>query len=118
VAVFNLNTGPAAEEARCELPGLRDLPLPLDDFDDTVAAMRCLDAVVSVDTAAAHVAGALGVPLFLLLPYSRDWRWTPLEGRAPWYGDVRAYAQAYPGDWAEPVRRLAVDLGRAFTDSR
>lgn len=115
VAAWNLGTGAAADEARWELPGLRDLPLPLESFDDTAAAVSCLDAVVSVDTAAAHVAGAVGVPLFLLLPYSRDWRWTPLEGRTPWYGDVRCYAQGYPGDWDEPVRRLAAELPKALS---
>jgi len=117
VATYNLNLGPAAEVARRELPQLRDLPLPLADFDDSAAAMQCLDAVVSVDTAAAHVAGSSGVPLYLLLPFSHDWRWARLDGAPPWYPQVQTFLQDHPGDWAEPVRRmtevLAADLARA-----
>jgi Flp pilus assembly protein TadD len=85
VEAYDLNLGKAAEEAREELPGLRRLPASIRDFDDTAAVIGLLDAVVSVDTACAHVAGAIGVPLFLLLPPVPDWKWRRGTPAAPWY---------------------------------
>jgi ADP-heptose:LPS heptosyltransferase len=102
--------GPAAERAHRDLPKLRDLPAPLADFDDTAAVLQLMDAVICVDTAIAHVAGALGTPAGLLLPFVRDWRWVPQEGRLPWYWRVHATAQQIPGQWNEPVRQQQAAL--------
>jgi tetratricopeptide (TPR) repeat protein len=93
VIAYNLSLGRAAEEARGRLPGLQDLPGRIDDFDDTAAVVDLLDAVVSVDTACAHVAGAVGTPLFLLLPPSADWKWQPHAAHAPWYASVQRAPQ-------------------------
>ena len=78
----------------------------LEDFADTAALLANLDLLISVDTANVHLAGALGRPAYLLLPFAADWRW--LEGRddSPWYPSIRLLRQNTPGDWAEVMRRL------------
>ena len=78
----------------------------LEDFADTAALLANLDLLISVDTANVHLAGALGRPAYLLLPFAADWRW--LEGRddSPWYPSIRLLRQTTPGDWPEVMRRL------------
>jgi len=80
------------------------------DFADTAAAIAALDVVIAVDTAAAHLAGALGKPLFLLLPYAADFRW--LRGRAdsPWYPSARLIRQPRFGDWDGAIKLLRQEL--------
>ncbi len=71
----------------------------LGDFDDTAAVLAQCDLVISVDTSVAHLAGALGRPLWVLLPFSADWRWTAADERSPWYPAARLFRQPKPGDW-------------------
>jgi Tfp pilus assembly protein PilF len=87
-------------------PGLRiaDHAGALSDFADTAALMACLDLVVTVDTAVAHLAGAMGVPVWLLNRFDADWRWC---GPATWYSTVRQFRQATPGDWAGMMAAVA-----------
>jgi hypothetical protein len=82
----------------------------LSDFGETAALMTALDHVVTIETAAAHLAGALGRPAHVLLPRVADWRW--LEGRSdsPWYPTLRLVRQEKDGDWADVVSRVAVYL--------
>lgn len=103
IEAFNLNLAGAAEEAQRTLPELRALPEPLQDFDDTAAVVGLLDAVVSVDTAAAHVAGALGVPLLLLLPEAADWKWQPHAAVPPWYQAIRTVRKNGTQEWQSGV---------------
>jgi Flp pilus assembly protein TadD len=112
VVAFNLNLGHVAEQARIGSSALQDLPMPLADFDDTAAVLQSMDAVVCVDTAVAHVAGATGAQAALLLPYVRDWRWSLREGRVPWYRSVQTAAQREPGQWSAPVAQLQAALTR------
>lgn len=79
----------------------------LHDFAHTAAIMSALDLVISVDTSTAHLAGALGVPVWLLLPYSPDWRWLLGRDDSPWYPTMRLFRQQSPGDWAGVARRAA-----------
>jgi tetratricopeptide (TPR) repeat protein len=83
------------------------------DFADTAAAIGALDAVISVDTAVAHLAGAMGKPLLLLLPFAADFRWLRERQDSPWYPTARLYRQPRFGDWRSVISTLAQDLTRA-----
>lgn len=83
------------------------------DFADTAAAIAALDAVISADTAVAHLAGAMGKPLFLLLPFAADFRWLRERQDSPWYPTARLYRQPAFGDWNGAIDTLSQDLVRA-----
>lgn len=107
VQFVSLQKGAGEDEARCPPPGLSVLAFghTLEDFADTAALVSCLDLVICVDTAVAHLAGALGKPCWVLLPdYRTDWRW--LSGRAdsPWYPQqMRLFRQPPGGGWTAVV---------------
>lgn len=79
-------------------------------FMDTAAIMRHLDLVIAVDTAVAHLAGALGVPTWLALNYSPDWRWLLDREDSPWYPTMRLFRQSQPGDWSSVFSQMADEL--------
>jgi tetratricopeptide (TPR) repeat protein len=81
-------------------------------FADTAAVLAALDAVISVDTAVAHLAGAMGKPLFLLLPFAADFRWLRERQDSPWYPTARLFRQPKFGDWDGAVVALRQDLMR------
>jgi tetratricopeptide (TPR) repeat protein len=83
------------------------------DFADTAAAIALLDAVISADTAVAHLAGAMGKPLMLLLPFGADFRWLRERHDSPWYPTARLYRQPAFDDWASVIVTLRQDLMRA-----
>jgi hypothetical protein len=91
-----------------------DLGPELMDFDDTAAVLAQCDLVISVDTAVAHLAGALGRPLWVMLPFSADWRWTMHGEVSPWYPAARLFRQPQPGDWDSVVARVAAELPTAL----
>lgn len=96
-----------ADRAAMASLGVRSFDEALGDFRDTAALVQSLDLVVSVDTAAAHLAGALGKPVWVLLPFSPDWRWLLDRDDSPWYPTARLFRQPRPGDWDEPIARVA-----------
>ncbi len=87
-------------------PGILQLGPELDDFADTAAVLALCDLVVCVDTSVAHVAGALGRPAFLLLPFQPDWRWMLDRDASPWYPAIRLFRQAAPRDWDSAIARV------------
>ena len=84
-------------------------------FDDTAAAVSALDLVITVDSALAHLSGALGKTTWVLLPFSADWRWLRSRSDCPWYPSARLFRQLSPGDWAGVVDDVADSLCRAST---
>jgi ADP-heptose:LPS heptosyltransferase len=88
-----------------------ELPEPeLDDFADTAAAVSLMDLVISIDTSVAHLAGSLGRPLWILLPFASDWRWLRDRDDSPWYPTARLFRQERIGDWDPVVRRVVAAL--------
>jgi ADP-heptose:LPS heptosyltransferase len=82
----------------------------LDDFAETAAAIMALDLVISVDTSVAHLAGALGKPVWLLLPYAPDWRWLEARSDSPWYPTARLFRQTSSRRWESVVAEVAQAL--------
>lgn len=69
-----------------------------------------MDLVISVDTSVAHLAGAMGRPTWILLPFIPDWRWLLDRDDSPWYSSARLFRQAQAGDWAAVIHRVSVEL--------
>jgi hypothetical protein len=83
-----------------------DLPAPADGILPLVATIAELDLVITVDTLAAHLAGALGIPCWLLLQYAADWRWLHARNDSPWYPSLKLFRQPTPGNWAAVVAQV------------
>jgi len=88
-----------------------------EDFADTAAAVANLDLIISVDTAVAHLAGAMGKPVWLLLPFVPDWRWLLDREDSPWYPTIRIFRQHRAGDWQAVVQNVVEQL-QEFVRSR
>jgi hypothetical protein len=112
---FSLQLGPTADQAVHPPAGmiLHDFTSELKDFADTAALIESLDLVISVDTAPAHLAGALGKPVFLLNRFDTCWRWLFNRADIDWYPSMRIFRQPEPHDWATPIR-AAADALRVF----
>jgi hypothetical protein len=82
------------------------------NFADTAAVIASLDAAIAVDTAVAHLAGAMGKPLFLLLPFAADFRWLRERQDTPWYPTARLYRQTAFSNWNNAIADLGQDLMR------
>jgi len=93
---------------------IRDLSPHIQDFYDTAAAMMCMDAIISVDTAPAHLAGALGKPVYLLLPFSPDWRWMLNATESPWYPTMKLLRQSRSRSWQPVILNLLKDIAEIF----
>lgn len=114
-AFFSLQRGPGAEQLRELPPGFEVLELEEESGDilDTAAAVLNLDLVITIDSLIAHLAGALGKPVWILLESSPDWRWLLAVDHSPWYPTARLFRQARRGDWRELVERVTEALRRA-----
>ena len=100
-------------------PGMKllDPTDDLRDFADTAALIANLDLVITVDTAVAHLAGAMGKPVWTLLAFAPDWRWMLDREDSPWYPTMRLFRQTKPGDWAEVIERVRTALN-GWRDAR
>ncbi len=114
VTFYSLQKGVGADRARRDgfPPGLIDRTDQLDDFMDTAALASNLDLVISTDTSVAHMAGALGLPVWVLLPYMPDWRWLLDRDDCPWYPSARLFRQPKPLDRCSPIDAAAVELAK------
>jgi ADP-heptose:LPS heptosyltransferase len=97
---------------------IEDLSPSLGDFADTAAAMSQLDLVLTVDTAAAHLAGAIGRPTWVMLPFAPDWRWLMERRDSPWYRSVRLFRQNQRGAWGSVIRDVEASLSAEPPPSR
>ncbi|WP_189046041.1 tetratricopeptide repeat protein [Aliidongia dinghuensis] len=102
---FSLQKEPGADDLAA-LPGIADLAPDLTDFGETAAAVMALDLTIAVDTSVAHLAGALGRPVWIALPHAPDWRWLMGRPDSPWYGTARLFRQTERGAWAGPVAAM------------
>ncbi|WP_337995988.1 tetratricopeptide repeat protein [Oleispirillum naphthae] len=107
--IFSLQLG-EGHAARAAAAGWTDLSFLIGDFADTAALVAQVDALVSADTAALHVAGGLGVPVFVLLQAMGDWRWLQRRTDSPWYPSARLLRQETQGDWGVPLAALRAAL--------
>lgn len=117
VQVYSLQVGDhAADIERFGLGDrLLDLSPHLQDLADTAAAIAQLDLVISVDTVVAHLAGALGKPVWTLLPYAADWRWLLDRTDSPWYPTMRLFRQDRPGGWTGVLHEVQQELSAVIT---
>jgi hypothetical protein len=91
-------------------PDLLRLDAGLADFADSAAVVEALDLVITVDTAVAHLAGALGKPVWILLSFIQDWRWLVQREDSPWYPTARLFRQPEIGDWDSVIARVGREL--------
>lgn len=112
ISFYSLQKGEAAEQAKRAPKGLKliDLTEEIQDFSDTAAFIGNLDLVISVDTAVAHLAGALGKPVWTLLPFMPDWRWLLNRQDSPWYPTMKLFRQFTSGDWKPVIAQMAKEL--------
>jgi tetratricopeptide (TPR) repeat protein len=114
VLFYSLQKGVAGaqvEELAREIK-IIDCTEDIHNFSDTAGLIEHLDLIISVDTAVAHLAGAMGKPVWTLLPFSPDWRWMLDREDSPWYPTMRLFRQPAPGDWGSVMERVAAELKR------
>lgn len=119
IAFYSLQKGEPAESELAEVkkngwdgPEIADLTGELKDFSDTAALINSLDLVISVDTSTAHLAGAMGKPVWILNRFDGCWRWLLERPDSPWYPTARLYRQEAADDWATVIARVTADLQR------
>jgi len=105
----SLQVGPHAGDAGPPGLDLTRLGEAIGDMADTAAIVAQLDLVISADTAVAHLAGAMGIPVWLLVPWRPDWRWSPVGGRTPWYPSMRLFHAGEP-TWSTVAVEVATQL--------
>jgi hypothetical protein len=110
---LSIQKGPAESAAASPPDGMTvvNLSPEIRDFEDTAAILQVADLLISVDSSPVHLAGALGRPAWVLLPFSPDWRWLMGREDTPWYPSTRLFRQSAPGDWTDAIQRMARELG-------
>jgi FKBP-type peptidyl-prolyl cis-trans isomerase 2 len=118
VVFYSLQKGEAEGQAKNPPEGIKliDTSEEIHDFSDTAAIIKNLDLVISIDTSAAHLAGSLGKPVWVLLPFVPDWRWMTTREDSPWYPTMRLFRQPAAGDWESVINHIKDalnDFGRS-----
>ena len=89
---------------------LHDYTQQLNDFADTAALVANLDLVITIDSVMAHLAGAMGKPVFVMLPLAGGWRWLSNRADSPWYPSARLFRQSRAGDWQNVIEQIRAAL--------
>ncbi len=113
IKFYSLQKGEGSEQAKTPPKDMKliDYTEEIQDFSDSAALIANLDLIISIDTAVAHLAGALGRPVLTLLPFVPDWRWLLNRDDSPWYPTMRLFRQPSPGDWEAVIRNIERELG-------
>jgi TPR repeat/Glycosyltransferase family 9 (heptosyltransferase)/Tetratricopeptide repeat len=108
VRFFSLQKGEASAQAKIPPAGMElvDWTDQLTDFADTAAMIADLDLIITIDTAVAHLAGAMGKPVWTMLPFNPDWRWLLEREDSPWYPTMRLFRQSTRGDWDSVIKQV------------
>ena len=109
---YSVQKGEAAAQTASPPAGMNlvDLTAGIRDFSDTAALLSHLDLVITIDTSVAHLAGAMGIPTWVLVAHAPDWRYHLERGDNPWYPSMRLFRQDRDGDWTGPIARVAEQL--------
>jgi tetratricopeptide (TPR) repeat protein len=112
ITFYSLQKGEAAQHTKRPPEGMHliDYTDEILDFSDTAALIENLDLIISVDTSVAHLAGALGKPVWVLLPFVPDWRWMLDRADSPWYPTMRLFRQHSPRDWGSVIELIKSEL--------
>ncbi len=112
IRLFGLQKGTASNQI-LELPqglSFTNYGEEFEDFADTAGFLENLDMILTIDTSVAHLAGAMGKPVWTLVPYSPDWRWLLKKEDSPWYPTMRLFRQPKPGAWAPVIQKISDEL--------
>lgn len=114
VTFYSLQIGAGAEQSATPPCGMKlvDQTSHIADFDDTAALIAHLDLVVTIDTAVAHLAGAMGKKVFTLLPFAPDWRWLLDRKKSPWYPEMSLFRQRKAGEWGGVINEIFLEIER------
>ncbi|MGD9066986.1 MAG: tetratricopeptide repeat protein [Desulfobacterales bacterium] len=112
IQLYGLQKGNAADQARTISGSVNVINLCEEstDFSEVAAAMENLDLIISVDTALAHLAGAMGKPVWVLIPFVPDWRWLRVREDSPWYPTMKLFRQTKKNEWDDVFQRVAGEL--------
>lgn len=113
---ISLQVGPKAKEINCSAAHIHDVSDLLTNFAETAALIANLDLIITVDTAVAHLAGAMGKDVWVLLSFIPDWRWMLDREDTPWYPTMRLFRQRERGNWAEVLTRVKAALQKKVTE--
>ena len=107
VVLFSIQKGPACDDLKqsSQVPVV-DLSDLINNFSDTATAIFHMDLIISVDTATAHLAGAMGKPTWIMIPHAPDWRWMLDRDDSPWYPSIRLFRQSEPGDFKSVMKNI------------
>ena len=111
--LIQMGVRPSDEQFLREHPEIRYFGDKFEDFEDTAAVISSMDLIISVDTSLVHLAGTMGKKVFLLLPFSPEWRWMTDGETSPWYPSVRIYRQTEMGEWGPLIQQIEDHLTRA-----